>query len=148
MIPRWVEPYLRIPFVSRGRDERGCDCFGLVRLVLLKELGLEVKEYGFIKASDKLTISLAISEAEADHTTWKPVRSSDARTFDVIPMIGVVDCQDGRKTVQETHVGIFVAPGVVLHTEFDSGPACVPVRHPDVAVRLTPQAWRHRSLWA
>lgn len=148
MIPSWVESYLRIPFVSRGRDERGCDCFGIVRLVLLREKGIVTKDYGFVAANDSSAITRSIIEAEAERETWAPVPIADAKPFDVVPMTSFVVRQDGRGDVQENHVGVMVSLGVILHSEFASGPACVQVARPDVAVRLTPQAWRHRSLWA
>lgn len=36
------EKYLSIPYRAGGRDWSGCDCYGLVRLILKEEKGIEL----------------------------------------------------------------------------------------------------------
>lgn len=45
MIPRWVGQYVGIPFAPQGRDRSGCDCIGLVNLVLRDQFHVELPDY-------------------------------------------------------------------------------------------------------
>jgi hypothetical protein len=38
--PGWAGEYVGIPFADPGRDRGGCDCWGLVRLILAEQAGL------------------------------------------------------------------------------------------------------------
>lgn len=43
--PSWTAKYIGIPFVSKGSSFAGCDCRGLVRLVLAEEAGIKIPGY-------------------------------------------------------------------------------------------------------
>lgn len=138
--PRWIERYLAIPFLDKGRDAKGCDCFGLVRLVLAERAALILATYGFVSADDTDAIANEITIAAAHRDTWRSYPLASARTFDVVVM---VDSKGPR------HVGVMVNALHVLHSERESGPSCVPVK--SVVHRVHPQSfpvvYRHRSLW-
>jgi hypothetical protein len=148
--PLWVADYLAIPFLDKGRTERGCDCFGLVRLVMARRAAVVLADYGFIACRDRTTINAAIVEARADRAMWSPIPLSEAQPFDVVPMTDVVQMQDGSSDVADCHVGIIVTERHVLHTEFASGPVCLDISHHSVAHRFHPQdaplVYRHRDL--
>lgn len=38
----WILNYLRLPYAPGGRDHRGVDCWGLLRLVYAEQLGIEL----------------------------------------------------------------------------------------------------------
>lgn len=38
-------PYNVIPWAEKGRDEEGCDCWGWIRLVYARELGIDVPSF-------------------------------------------------------------------------------------------------------
>ena len=38
----WAKKYVGIPFVTSGRDMSGCDCYGLVRMILMNEYGFDL----------------------------------------------------------------------------------------------------------
>lgn len=148
--PRWVADYLAIPFIDRGRTDRGCDCFGLVRLVLAKRSGIILATYGFVAADDRAAVRVAIHAAKLDVETWCPVSIATAQPLDVVPMTDLVRLQDGSTEVGDCHVGIMVTERHVLHTERASGPVCLDISHPSVVNRFHPQeaplVYRHRDL--
>lgn len=149
-IPRWVEAFLAVPFVDRGRSMAGCDCFGLVRLVMARRAGLLLNDYGFVAARDRTTINAEMVKAKADHALWRPVPLAQARPLDLVPMTSTVVRQDGATDLADCHIGIMVTARHVLHTEIASGPVCLDVGHPSIVHRLhppdAPPVYRHRDL--
>lgn len=147
--PRWVEAYLEIPFKRGGREQAGCDCFGLVRLVLARCAGIVLPDYCWVDARSRADVSDAIRAASVDEV-WHPIAVYAAQAFDLVPMSGLVKRQDGMVETGEVHIGIMVSAVHVLHTEEESGPACVPIFDKSVALRLIPQKTpivrRHHTL--
>lgn len=149
-IPRWVEPYLAIPFKDRGRTADGCDCYGLVRLIVARRAGILLPDYGLVASRDRVSVNEAIVHAKADRAVWRAVPIQCALALDLVPMTEVARLQSGVSDVVDCHIGIMVTPRHVLHTERASGPACVDISHPSVLHRFHPQdaplIYRHRDI--
>lgn len=45
IIPAFAERYVGIPYVDKGRDRRGIDCWGIVRLVLGEVFHVQLPSY-------------------------------------------------------------------------------------------------------
>jgi len=125
---KWVEKYLSIPFRDGGRSKRGVDCWGLVRLVYSQELKIELAEHADIPAKNLIAVARAIS-TEKDGEEWFPVAREDLKEFDIVVMT-----QYGGKTA--AHVGIYVSPGKVLHSETGCNTVLIDTTHVTVRERI------------
>jgi cell wall-associated NlpC family hydrolase len=128
-----VRAYVGIPFRERGRDRSGCDCWGLVRLVLAERFALELPSLdGYTSVRDRERIGALI---EDDLPAWIEVTGLE-RAGDVV-LLAIA----GRPL----HVGLVVAPATMLHIErgiaaclerYDRLPWC----------RRVPGVYRHRAM--
>jgi len=115
MIPRWVDEYVGIPFVSCGRDRAGCDCYGLIRLVLNEKFG------------KNLPVLLGEYEDALNH------RGTAALIDRLSPLLAgdpVHDPEPGDVAVLRfegwpSHLGIFIGDGRILHSDTASGGSVV-----------------------
>ncbi len=88
---------------------RGCDCWGLARLVYLQELGIRLPAYTETYSSAEETAEVAaLLERRHHHPTWAPVEQS--QPFDLILY------RHGRLS---THVGIVINRHRMLHVQGD-----------------------------
>ena len=99
--------YLGIPFRDHGRDRDGCDCWGLVRLVYSEQLGIELPDLGdgysdaYARGEVNSTVNGATDENWNVDVTDEPRRPFDVLTF--------------TRGGIETHVGLWIEDGVMLH---------------------------------
>lgn len=98
----WTHPYIGIPYRPLGRSRLGgCDCYGLVRLVY-GEAGITLPSYEVDPTSvDETAATLAAARAGG---AWTEILIADARPMDLILFGGPLP-----------HVGLWVAPGLMLH---------------------------------
>jgi len=104
MVPAWVSEYIGIPFAGHGRDRNGCDCWGLVRLVLAEQFGISVPSYD--AAYSDCCSSEVGPHIDRVASEWQQV--DPALPGDVVVM---------RITGRPWHVGLVIAPGRMLHVE-------------------------------
>ena len=108
----WTEKYTNpgVPFLSKGRTMQGCDCAGLVLLVLQQEKNISALDYSnyttadFSGKSGHEHLASLVDKAMAE---W-PQATTEPRPFDLVRMrLGQARC----------HVGIYAGGGYFLHVE-------------------------------
>lgn len=131
----WANRYVGIPFVDRGRDMTGLDCWGLVRIVMREQAGIELPLLAAVPADDPRAISAAI--VAETNSEWSEI--DEPQELDVAVLWSVV----GVRRL-ELHVGIVAGRRLLLHTEINTGSVCVPFSHPTVRDRIS-KVYRHRE---
>lgn len=126
----WLSKYVGIPFVDKGRDFKGCDCWGLVRLVYKNELNIELPTYGEISAKDLEAVSQMV-EGNYVLEPWIEIKEDAIQSFDVAVMRFY-----GSRDIG--HVGVVVAGGTaIIHTERTVDSVMIPLGHRTIRPRIT-----------
>lgn len=100
----WCNKYIKVPFKECGRDEKGCDCWGLTRLIYRDELGIDLPELiGYKDTDDRKKIT---DLYDAEHLRWKEIPLNEEKEFDVIIF---------RAMGLPTHVGVAIGGGFMVH---------------------------------
>lgn len=106
-VPIWAGRYIGLPFLLRGRDRRGLDCWGLVRLVLAEQFAFSVpclaKEYPHTSAAETLA-----NVVRREIPQWRAIPAGAEELGDVIVL---------RMRGAPMHVGIVIGDGQMLHIE-------------------------------
>jgi len=126
MIYGWVKKYIGIPFVSNGRTLAGCDCYGLVRLVLRNEYGIELPEL-----TDNYADALNVRETARLFAEKRPVLAAEKITGPQEKAV-VVITEHGVPA----HIGIAAGGGYILHTGIKTGSVCQRETHPGLRGRI------------
>lgn len=140
---RWVEDFQGIPFLRRGRTRAGCDCWGLVRLVLAERAGVQVPSFAEVATNDGKGINDEI-QRQTSGGGWCQVRLEQMQPFDCVLMLGRMRI-NGAVHPAETHIGIMVAPGRLMHIEKGIDAVVVELTNPTVRDRVT-RAFRYEVL--
>lgn len=119
--PAWTAKYIGIPFVDLGRDINGCDCWGLVRLIMFDECGIHLPSLHTQYLSEKsyVRVSEEINN-QKKHECWTHVEEGRQQTFDVVEMSCPIKV-GGAWSFPPLHVGILASPTWVIHTERSTG---------------------------
>jgi cell wall-associated NlpC family hydrolase len=107
----WLAEYVGIPFEPHGRTRAGCDCYGLVRLVLAEHFGKTLPSFddGYDDFADRenearlINAGLALINAE---------RVNTPAPGDIVQL---------RWFGDPSHVGLYVGHGRMLHIEQHNG---------------------------
>lgn len=135
----WTDEYVGIPFVRKGRSPRGWDCIGLVIHVLRERAGVALPSY-LIDSHASRAVQREIHAAETGGE-WMPVEPGSERALDVVVMRAI----HAGGYAADSHVGLVVGPGWLMHVEEATATVCLPFTHGTVAGRIR-RIWRHGSL--
>ena len=126
--PPWAAGYVGIPFVDLGRDRAGCDCWGLVRLVLGEQAGVQLPSLATCYGSEANAAGVGDTvKAERRSGAWDLIEPGDERPFDVVEMSGAARVPGSGWVFGPLHVGVVVTSGWLLHAE--RGTAAVLARY-------------------
>ena len=106
-IEHTLAQYIGIPFKDHGRDRNGCDCWGLVKLVLKEQMGLASPDLGeyYSTAYDRQSVDGLLHTNS--NTGWNyDVTGETRKPLDILIF---------TRAGVETHVGLHVSQGVMLH---------------------------------
>lgn len=120
-----MEQFIGVPYVPHGREYTGADCWGILFLYYRDVLCTPVPAYSAemeAREFHRVDIGPLIDDERERH--WKAVD---------VPQPG--DCILMRAGRHDSHVGIFLGQGRMLHSE---GP------HPSVIDRIGDMRWRNR----
>lgn len=135
--------WVGIPFVDGGRTAEAVDCYGIVRLYLLEEFGIELPLYGETPVADVVSINGLLAQTIADGT-WRSVQRHEAKKGDVVLMWSF-ERIDGRPVRTLRHLGVLTTSRSMLHVELNTDSVVVALSHPLVRERLE-SFWRHKDL--
>lgn len=100
----WWDDYIGLPFLSKGRDRRGLDCWGLLRLVHEDLLGIVHPSYDetyTIAAANREVSNAFCSGLEGP---WEEVTVPKGLDVVILTLSG-----------KPFHCGIVTIPGYMLH---------------------------------
>ena len=126
MMYEWVNKYIGIPFVSNGRTITGCDCYGLIRLVLHNEYNIKLPEL-----SDNYEDANNILETSRLFSEHRPVLAAEKLSKPAEKSV-VVITEQGKPC----HIGIYAGAGFILHTRAKTGSICQRETHPGLKGRI------------
>ena len=145
LIPAWAGDYVGIPFVDLGRDRGGCDCWGLVRLILAERAGVALPCWATAYESEANRDGvLGLAKEQKSAGTWRRVEPPFERTFDVVELLQPVRTDEGCGFLA-IHAGLVVAPGWLIHVERATAALLVDYRRLPMRSRVV-AFWRHHAL--
>ena len=108
MIPDWTSALIGIPFVPHGRDEKGVDCWGLLRLAMQRGRGILLSEARgeYKNPCDPTEIKPYVERLRRQDERWREVAEGAEEPGDAVLL---------RLRGVPMHVGLVVAPGWMLH---------------------------------
>jgi cell wall-associated NlpC family hydrolase len=101
----WADKYVGIEFEEKGRNRDGCDCWGLVRLVLKEQFDVDLMDHNddYRSVKDRHAIARVV---ENDLSNW--IETEKPQCGDVVLL---------RSKGLPLHIGVMVNKRKMLHIE-------------------------------
>lgn len=112
-INEFINKALEVPFRDQGRDFSGWDCGGLIINAYHYCFGIDLPDMEGISALDNAQAARAFTSFSR---TWQEISPGQEKVGDVALF---------RRGRWESHAGLVVGPGMVLHAEADLGITCI-----------------------
>lgn len=139
----WSDKYIGIPFREGGRDEKGCDCGGLVLLILRREKGIHARDVNMTYARRDFhtrdghkRLAEAVAECLREWRELPP--GALPQPFD----LALYAVPDGS----ESHCGCVVTPYRMIHVERGRGARLMDISPKFEGYRLA-GLYRHEQLF-
>ena len=71
-----IEKFIGIPFVSKGRSFKGCDCYGLVKLYYKEVLNIDLPETVITAEQPRRTFANYLNEISKNWTSTVPQKNA------------------------------------------------------------------------
>lgn len=124
--------YIGIPFRPMGRDRSGIDCYGLVRLYLAEQYGIELADHDYDQ-EDRSQCACAVSGAR-ESGDWVSTDSPHAGDVVMIRLMGL-----------PMHCAVYIGGGLMLHASHRTGTCIERLASPMWSSRVLGY-YRHRDL--
>lgn len=113
----WPSKYIEIPYKDNGRDDNGCDCWGLPRLIYIRERNIVLESYAgeYNGAYDPSIPRLK----DCHRHEWERVENPGE--FDLVSL---------RLAGRPWHVGVMIDKENMIHTQVKIGVSIESIRHP------------------
>lgn len=119
-----MDEFVGLPWLERGRDRDGLDCWGLLALVFAERLGIELPSFSddYQTTADAEAVTGLI---DGHMEPWRPIEAGQERAGDALLM-----SMGGRPR----HVGVVVSPGHVCTSRTARARSLKAIAHPACAV--------------
>ena len=107
----WVEKYIGIPFLSGGRTESGCDCWGFIRLVFKNEYGYELPVI-----SGDYTNALNVSQTKKLFCDMIPIITGEKIKEPEERAIAIISVRN-----LPCHIGLYAGDDYIIHSKYGIG---------------------------
>lgn len=127
----WTQKYVGIPFRSNGRDTSGCDCYGLVRLILQNEYGIILPELNLYDDALNCQETVHLFKDYLPVMCGAKIEQPEEKAVCLIRTTGGL----------LSHVGIYAGDDFIIHTRNKTGTVCERMSSPFLTGRI--EGWYH-----